>query len=104
LAADQPKLGVHRTTFQPVWLLIQDTAGNGQTAYPEKIYNSRNSLRHFARIVSLHLGIATFHGHFFAHWLVFTFLHDAIFGLFFATRVIVAIWGAYIGMWHFVFL
>jgi len=95
LAADQPKLGVHRTTFQPVLLLIQETAGNGQTAYPEKIYNFRNSLRHFARIVGFHLGISTLHGHFFAHRLVFTFLHDAIFGLFFTTRVIVAIWGTY---------
>jgi hypothetical protein len=95
LAAKEQRLDVPRTTSQPVWLHIQGSAGNGQTAYLEKTGNFRNSLLvNFARIVGGHLGVATLHGHFFAHWLIFAFLHHGIFGLFFTTRVFVTVFWA----------
>jgi len=99
-----PRLGVHRTTSQPVWLLFQGSAGNGRTAYLEKIGNFRSSLLvHFARVVRTHLGITAFHGHFLAHRLVFALLHHGVFGLFFTTRVIVAVFWA-VKCVHFGFL
>jgi hypothetical protein len=94
-AAAIHRLYVRRTTFRPVSLLILGSAGNGQTAYLEKINSFRSSLLvHFARIVRTHLGIATLHGHFFAHGLVFAFLHHGILGLFFTAFVFVTVFWA----------
>jgi hypothetical protein len=95
-------IDVRRTTSQPVWLLIQGTAGNGQTAYPEKTGNYRNSLLvDFARVIRTHLGIAALHGHFFAHGFVFASLLNGILDRLFTAALVVAMGWAFKSISHF---
>jgi hypothetical protein len=95
-------IDVRRTTSQPVWLLTQDTAGNGQTAYPEKTGNCRNSLLvHLTRVICTHLSIAALHGHFFAHGFVFASLLDGILNRLFTAALVVAMGWAFKSISHF---
>jgi hypothetical protein len=95
-------IDVRRTTFQPVWLLTQDTAGNGQTAYPGKTGNYRSSLLvNRAGVVGSHIGVAALHGHFFAHGFVFASLFNGILNRLFTAALIVAMGWAFKSISHF---
>jgi len=94
LEATRP-IGVRRTTFQPVSSRSQGSVCNVQTEYPDKTGNCRNSLLvNLARVVRSHLGVATAHGHLFAHRLILASLLDGVLDGLFAARLVVAMGGA----------
>jgi len=63
---------------------------------PDKTGNCRNSLLvNLARIIRSHLGVATLHGHLFAHRLVLASLLDGVLDGLFAASLIVAMGWAF---------